>query len=326
MPVRTEKNSALKQVLGVVLMVAVAMAVAQVLQSSFVQDSWRGVWYEPSEKVLALEDALELTGEGKRIFRATMPEIEGRDEFNANCENHKVEVALLGCYTEGKIHVYEITMEQLADSNKVTAAHELLHAVWERTSAKERARLEELLREVERENQEWFETELQSYAEQDRLEEVYTRAGTKLRDLPEELEEHYAKYFQNRLKIVEFYENYQAPFRELQEKNAKLETLILTTKAEIAKEREEYIAAVEVLDEAIEEFNRCAEEPGCFSAERFNTERQRLATEKARLDAKRVELNDKIEENNARVIEYQENQAALGELSDAMNSNIMEEA
>ena len=307
-------------------MVAVAMAAAQVLQSPLVRDTWQGLWYEPSEKVAALEEELELTGEGRRIFRATAPAIEGQDEFNEHCENHKAEVTLLGCYTEGKIYVYEITLEQLADSNKVTAAHELLHAAWARMGSGERARLKELLGQVEAENQEWFEAELQSYATQDRLEEVYARAGTKLRELPAELERHYAKYFRNRLKIVEYYENYQAPFRELQERNAELEAVILATKAEIATERNAYIAAVTALDAEIERFNLCAEEPGCFSAERFSAERQRLATAKEELDARREELNDKIEKNNARVLEYQENQAALGELSDAMNSNIMEEA
>ena len=57
------------------------------------------------------------------------------------------------------------------------------------------------------------------YGEQERLEELYVRIGTKLRDIPDELEKHYQEYFLNRLKIVDYYEDYQAPFRELHEKN-----------------------------------------------------------------------------------------------------------
>lgn len=305
-----------------VLGIAVALLIVEIFQQPLVQDTWKGLWYESDEKVQAIEEDLLLTGTGKRIFRATYPALEDKETFNQSCESHNREVSLLGCYVDGKIHVYEITREDLTDSNKVTMAHELLHAVWERMGKGEKDRIKELLEEVRKDNEEWFETELKTYTDESKMEEIWTRAGTKLRDLPEELEKAYAKYFQNRVQIVEFYESYQAPFKELQEKNEKLKAEILATKEKIAQGRDKYTADLEVLDEEIEKFNDCAERMGCFTTSEFQRERERLTAEKERLEQVRDELNRQIEQNNAKVIEYQENQLALGELADAMNSQV----
>ncbi len=323
MPARAERKAKwLCQGLGAVLGVAVALLIVEFLQQPLVQDTWRGLWYEPNEKVQLIEDDLLLTGTGKRIFAATHPTLEDKDSFNEHCESYNREVSLLGCYVDGEIHVYEITREGLTDSNKVTMAHELLHAVWERTSAGEKEKIKKLLEGVRQENEAWFEEELKTYTDESKLEEIWTRAGTKLRDLPEELERAYAKYFQNRMQIVEFYENYQAPFKELQARNEKLKAEILAAKDQITLEREAYLAAMTELDEAIDKFNECADETGCFTADEFQHERERLVSERERLEQVREELNMRIEKNNAKVAEYQENQLALGELADAMNSKV----
>lgn len=319
---RENRQQVRRELKAVVLVTAVLVAVNFVVQSRTVQDVFAGMWYWPSAQIEAMAEDLALTGAGKRILKATQPAVEGRESFNEHCDSHRTELSLLGCYTEGKIYVYEITEERLAASNKVTLAHELLHAAWERMGAGEREEIRELLAEVQRENAEWFETELAAYGEQEKVEEVWTRAGTKLRELPERLEEKYARYFQERAKIVGFYEEYQAPFRELQARNTELREKILTMKTEIERERAEYLAAVEALDAEVAEFNQCAETAGCFAGDsEFETRRAELESERARLMTERERLNAKIDENNARVEEYEANQVMLGELNDAMNSN-----
>lgn len=311
-----------RELKAIVLVTAVMLVVNFVIQSRTVQDFWAGMWFSPSAQMVEMTEELELTATGERILKATQPVIETREDFNEHCDSHKTELSLLGCYTEGKIYVYGITEERLAASNKVTLAHELLHAAWERISAGEREEIRGLLEEVKRENEEWFQTELAAYPEDEQIEEVWTRAGTKLRGLSEELEDKYAKYFKNRLKIVEFYEEYQAPFRELQARNEELRELIFATKVEIEAERDKYLAAVEELDAEVTEFNECAKEAGCFETdEEFERRRAELNEARTQLLAERERLNEKIDENNARVEEYQANQIMLGELNDAMNSN-----
>lgn len=294
-------------------------------QSRFFQDFWKATQYSEPVRVSTIREELELTDKGERIFLATQPSIEEAESFNEHCNSHEVEVSLLGCYTGDQMYIYEVQLEELKDSNKVTAAHELLHAVWARMSKSERMEVEHWLRYIKRSQPEWTKEELKLYDEDAQMEELYARVGTKLRDLPEELEKHYSKYFQNRAKIVDFYESYQAPFQELQEKNKALYEKVLRLSQEIDEGKAEYDARMAVLEQEIAEFNKCADTEGCFrSAIEFAGRRAELTRESESLENMRLELNAKIDENNRAVTEYQENQRALGELSDAMNSNVKE--
>lgn len=309
-----------------IAIVVVVIISGWVMRQPMVWDFWMGLGYEPSAQAEEIRDDLELTDKGKRIFAATRPEIEASGDFNEHCDSHDADVSLLGCYTEGKIYVYEITTEQLVAANKVTMAHELLHAVWERMGKWERTEVEGMLEEVYVQEQEWFDEELEPYAEEERLEEIYTRAATKLMNLPEELEEHYTKIFRNRKKIVEFYQEYEAPFVKLREEIEELEEKIEEVKLEIEQGKAEYLAEMEGLDARIDQFNTCADTAGCFSSQaEFTRRRNALVTEREGLEKMREELNTKITENNQRIIEYREKQTALGVLGDAMNSNIEKE-
>lgn len=299
------------------------LAVYVVLQSSWLLDTLKGFAYEPSANVAEIEVDLELTQQGRRIFAATRPTVEGSAEFNEHCDSHDVEVSLLGCYTDGRIYIYEIELAQLASANKVTAAHELLHAAWERMGKSERRAVSELLEQLYQEQREWFDDELEVYDGDERLEEIYARAGTKLKDLPAELETHYAKYFQNRLKIVQFYQDYEAPFLALRSEMEDLAEQINLIAAEIEAERVKYLQDLEELEAQINRFNACANRVGCFTDEaEFARQRGTLLAGQVSLEQRREELNEKITVNNQRIENYRVRQEELGELSSAMNSNI----
>lgn len=314
-----------REVRAIVVVAAVMLAVYGLVTSRATQDFFAGAWFRPAEEVATMMQDLELTGAGERILKATQPAVEGKESFNKHCDSHKSELSLLGCYTEGKIYVYEITEERLRAANKVTLAHELLHAAWERMSEREQAEIAGLLTEVLAQNKEWFQSELAAYDEAEHTEEIWTRAGTKLAELPAALEEKYARYFQNRAKIVAFYEEYQAPFREISKRNEELKEVIFAIKDEIEQEREEYLAKVQALDAEVAEFNACAGAAGCFGSDaEFESRRARLNEVRSELLAERERLNAKIDENNARVEEYEANQMLLGELTDAMNSNAID--
>ncbi len=304
------------------LLIVVAVVLGEVLRQQTVQDYIAGFWYRPDETVQEIEEELELTGAGRRVFAATQPVVEGAEEFNGHCGEHSNDVSVLGCYTDGRIYVYRITDEQLVLANKVTAAHELLHAVWERMGAGERAEVMGWLAEVQAQNAEWFEEELETYGEEDEIEEVYTRAGTKLSELPEGLEAHYAKYFKNRGRIVEMYETYEAPFEKLRSEINALYDEIEQIRVEIEAEREAYSREVDILDAKIDRFNACANTVNCFTAAEFNAQRSGLVAESEALEDRREALNRKIDENNARIDEYVEKQEKLGGLYDLMDSNV----
>lgn len=299
------------------------------LNSWAVRDIWYGLGYEPAEAVATMRDELELTDKGARIFQSSRPALEGSEEFNYHCDSHNLEVALLGCYTDGRIYVYEITNADLIDANKVTMAHELLHAAWLRMGDFEKQKVIGLLGQVAEANTpEWEAEELEAYSREDPdvlIEEKYTRIGTKVRDLPEELEQHYAKYFQNRAKIVGFYENYQAPLVKLQDETEQLGKEIVSERTTLATDKSAYEQKLTDLNLAIDRFNRCAETMGCFTSDAtFQAEKSALTARQNTLENERLALNARIDQANAKLVKYQQNLEALGELSDAMNSNAIE--
>ena len=316
-----------RELIIIVVFSLLTIASWYLMTSWTVRDIWYGIGYEPSAGVQNIHDELELTDRGQRIFRGARPALEESEAFNQHCDSHNLEVALLGCYADGQIYVYEITNQDLVDANKVTMAHELLHAAWLRMS--DRERVTELMNQVAEANtSEWQKTELSAYADQDSkvlTEEKYTRIGTKVRDLPEDLESHYAMYFKNRAKIVDFYEKYQAPLIELKNKTDQLGKELLAERDAIATDRQSYETELESLNLAIQKFNNCASTMGCFTSDAvFEQERNTLNTRQTNLDSVRVSLNDRIDQTNAKLNEYQQNLRTLGELNNAMNSNVIE--
>lgn len=308
------------------LTIILTLATYWLLQQWSIRDWWSGLWYQADEQVATIEESLNLTNTGQRILNATHPAVELQEAFNAHCDSHKTEISLLGCYAGGRIYVYEITLPELVDSNKVTMAHELLHAAWERMDNREHDYITNLIKELKTQYPTWFEEELALYEEQEKIEEAWARAGTKLANLPEKLEECYAKYFNDRQAIVGYYEHYQAPFLALKEEAQALYETIIATSDEIILEKESYAADVAALDLRINEFNSCANTMNCFrSNDEFQLQRSQLIAEQGRLDQERLRLNQKIDENNNRIEAYAKNQLAIGELNNAMNSNVVSE-
>lgn len=308
---------------GIVLLgLGLAFFMTWLVQQWWVKDLWRGFGYTPSSEMAEIAESLELTGKGERIFAATRPALEGKEAFNEHCDSHDAEVALLGCYAGGQIFVYQVEDEELRRVNHVTTAHELLHAVWERLDEGEKERIGGMLRELMAEKQEWFDEELEAYSEEERLEEVYTRAGTKLAELPEELEKHYREIFENRGQIVAYYEEYSAPFEELQEKLKTLEQEIVAENQTIEEQKAEYERRATAWETKVAQFNSCARAMGCFTSDaEFQSKRQAMTAEQTELEDLRQSVNRRIDENNARVDEYNKLRSELGELDEAMNSN-----
>lgn len=323
MPVETKSKT--RELVAILVTSAAMLGIYALIQSTWVQDWWKGLSYDESSAVSAIREDLELTDTAKHIFLATQPALESAEDFNEHCDSHRADISLLGCYTGDKMYIYAVDLPELKDSNKVTAAHELLHAAWARMGKAERTEVERLLREFQAAHPDWSEAELNLYTENQKLEELYTRIATKLREIPAELEAHYRRYFQDRQKIVEFYESYQTPFNELLEENKTLQAKVAKLNQELEVERASYFERLEKLEAEIENFNQCADTEGCFrSTWEFQEQRNRLETERNILNTIRAELNQKIDENNAAVAKYEENLKKLGKLNAALNSNVEE--
>lgn len=248
--------------------------------------------YEPTSEITTIENNLKLTDYGQVIFLASHPVLEDNANFNAHCESYNVDVSILGCYTGGTIYLYDIDTAStgLDGITESTAAHELLHAVWERLSETDKSSLTASLETVYAENTDQLADELDAYTEDERLEEIYTRAGTEIKNLPETLESHYARYFTDQDAVVDFYESYSATFDELQ---AEFEALTV--------EMDELYAEIEAAKAEIETL---------------------AETDVTAANALVRTTNQKIVRYNELVEEYNQNILRTQELNAAVNSNV----
>lgn len=313
------------------MILVVAVVVVGVLffaNREWIGDWWRGIIYRPSDEMVAIREKLDLTERGEFLFNASQPELSGSDEFNENCRTElDMETAVLGCYIEGNIYVYDITAKELDGIRELTAAHELLHAVWARMSEAEQRGLTRTLTQTFEKNQSLLEDEIDSYDASQRQEELYVRVGTEVKNLPTELEEHYAEVFTDQDLIVEYYEGYIGVFNRMKAEMEGLMAEMEEIQAQIDTLSADYESRLTRLNAQVTNFNSCAERAGCFGSEsEFYAQRNSLISEQNALEGVYNEINRLVDEYNARVEKYNEDVAYSRKLNNIVNSKAKPEA
>ncbi|MDO4526662.1 MAG: hypothetical protein Q4B87_01060 [Candidatus Saccharibacteria bacterium] len=313
--------------IGFFLASAVVLVLVATVAANFgvIKDWAAGLGYRPTAEMEEIRESLGLTGTGRRIFDAVQPELKERDEFNQNCREVENESTILGCYTRDRVFVYNIVDEELAGIKELTTAHELLHAVYNRMNKADKTKWGLILNDVYQNNLDILGAEIDIYPEEQRREELYVRAGTEIKNLPEELERHYAEIFGEQDKIVDFYERYIKVFREIEEKLERLYGEITQLSGEIEQATSEYETRIAALNTAVEEFNRCAGTADCFSSNtEFYTQRTKLISEQTALKELYASLSEKIAKHNVLVAEYNENAVHGQILNSRINSSVTE--
>lgn len=306
----------------VFLVVFVVLAMVVVLNRGWIYDWYRGISYQPSGEMIAIRDKLQLTGRGEFLFNAAQPELNEATEFNKNCRQDEDEVAVLGCYAAGNIYVYNIDAVELNGIRELTAAHELLHAVWARMSDDEKVALVEPLTRTFEKNQAFLGEEINTYDVSEKQEELYVRAGTEVKDLPETLEKHYAEIFRDQDRVVDLYNSYITVFREIKAEIEELANEMEELKVEIGVKTAEYERMFNQLEADIVSFNSCAEVAGCFNSEsEFYLRRNELVGRQNELNILNDEINELINEYNAKVDLYNEDVTESRKLQEMINSN-----
>jgi hypothetical protein len=264
---------------------------------------------------------LKLTGQGEFIFNAAQPELNDAADFNENCRQDETEVAVLGCYTLGNIYVYDIKDTRLDGIRELTAAHELLHAFWAKMDDGERERLQPILNQVYKNNLAILKDDIETYAESERLEEIFVRAGTEIKELPAELEGIYARVFENQDAVVDFYNDYSAVFREMKTRLENLVDELESLKSQIDEKIHEYEVGVANLEKDIINFNSCAETVRCFQSNaEFYAQRNALIARESALNVLNDEVNVLIDNYNDKVNEYNSNALESRRLQNIINS------
>ena len=322
----TMKKKSQKKVIiwSIVCGIVAIVAMVLVLNRATIYDYFRAISYKPSEEMAQIRDKLELTSDGLFLFNASQPELGNQDEFNEECSLTRDEsMAVLGCYLDNSIYVYNVTQEELSGIREVTTAHELLHAAWSRISGGEKATITALLKDVLEQNSELIGDEIETYEDSEKIEELYVRAGTPITTLPLELEEHYAKFFKDQDKIVDYYDGYKKVFRDLMDEIERLDQEMQEIKAQYEAKEQEYEQRANALNAEIGEFNKCAETAGCFNSQwAFNQRRAALVGEQNALEALYGEIERLINEYNIRVEKYNQDALYNQKLNQIINSSV----
>lgn len=305
------------------LLVFVVLVVVIVLNRVWIYDFFRGVTYRPSLEMEEIRQKLGLTGRGEFLFNASQPTLNSEDDFNMYCASAGDAAAVLGCYSQQNVYVYNITEPSLEGIRELTTAHELLHAVYGRLSDIEKEKLRPSLEKVYQENPDILKSEIENYSTEHRMEEIYVRAGTEIKDLPEILEKHYAEIFTDQDKIVNFYNNYIGTFRMIEKKLDELKVELDAVQMEINNKSAEYERQVSELQADIYSFNNCANTAGCFASEySFRMQRADLLGRQASLQELYAEIDNLIGEYNLLVEEYNDNILESKHLNNIINSHV----
>ena len=301
-----ERNHVAIFVMCSLLLLAIVTFVA--LNFATIKDVLVGMGYQPSSEMESIRESLDLTTHGRLIFNAVRPELQEKQEFNQKCREVENENAILGCYTDDRIYIYNIVDDELKGIRELTAAHELLHAVYHRMSAEDKQKWGVTLMDVYAKNQDVLGKEIDIYPDDQKLEELYVREGTEIASLPDNLEKHYAEIFKDQDVVVRYYEGYITVFREIEKNLEELLVKAQSLEAEIDNKTTEYEEGAAVLNKEVGEFNECAKTPDCFSSNYvFNIRRNELIGKQNALASMYDAINNLISDYNTVVTEYNEN-------------------
>lgn len=310
---------------AVLTMALLAGIVVAYLHRGEIRDYFAAAGFTPSKRIVEVQQEIDLTPAGERIFLASRPTIGGREEFSEWCAkvDHSEQGHVLGCYTDSRIRLFEVTDERLAGIVEVTAAHELLHAVFGRMTAGERERVSKELRseyarlaeknpELEERMGVYSKLSAASFAN-----ELHSVLGTEIADLSPELEEHYARWLGDRAGIVQLYESYRSVFEDLTAQVKSLSAELEALRADIEKRNAAY-------DEDVRRFNADAND---FKArnERYEFSGNEALFDEIRSDLLRrqAELGERLaalQADTKRFNEMREELIALNSVSVELNS------
>lgn len=217
-------------------MAIVAAPVVGWFQRWNIYDAWRLYGYNPPAKIEQLARDASFNESTKRLYYANHPELLEKQQFSDNCKSAERTI-VLGCFVPGMgIYIFNVQDARLEGVLQVTAAHEALHAGYQRLSPGDKERVDAMLNEVfTKLTNQRIKDSIADYKKRgaDTTNELHSILGTEVRDLPADLEEYYKRYFVNRSKVVGYSEKYEQAFNERKQKIADFDKRLEALRLEI---------------------------------------------------------------------------------------------
>ncbi|QNE46437.1 hypothetical protein F1C58_05610 [Glaciihabitans sp. INWT7] len=314
LPSAPRRRSRLARVLPTVLaLILVAAGVLAFLGFQRLLDQYTVWTFRPSAEVSALIDSSHLTEEGRFQFLASKPVIESSTTFASSCASNQEGSGILGCYLprNRSIHLFAVTDPRLLGLTDVVAAHEMLHAVWDRLNTAQQQQLVPLLEHeaAKLAGNADFQARLEYYAKNEpgeRDNELHSIIGTEIASISPELEAHYAKWLGDRQAIVALQVKTDAVFTDLENRSIALSSSLDSLRSTIDAEYAAYTSGYAQLNADIRRFNARTD---------FTSNRQ-IDLAEAALDARQVALDAKYADVLAKTAEYNADRDELKALSE----------
>lgn len=282
------------------LAITIALSTAFWLNRQLVADAMSYFNYHPTSTIEQIVDRNDLTDIGKFYFYADNPNVDAGLAFNIACKNKESGTAILGCYTGDHIYIFDVNDTRLDGIEEVTAAHELLHAVYVRLSDEEKTTINKLVEAeyTKLKDDPQFAKRMAYYARTEpgeRDNELHSIIGTEVSSISPALEAHYRQYFKSRSKIVAYHDSYSDTFTKLADQAKTLETKMNKLNKQVTSESNKYNTDVKTLNADIADFNKRAAGGSFTSQAQFDAERQTLEDRVAQLAQDRKDINSKVD-------------------------------
>jgi Skp family chaperone for outer membrane proteins len=196
--------------------------------------------YDAPAPIAQLSTDDTMTAYAQKVFYVNSPQVETKSTFNTYCTNQSEQTVVLGCYHGGQNGIYLLSVSdpRLNGIEQVTAAHEMLHAAYERLGSSKRRQVDGWLQDYYNHGltDATVKAQIASYQKtepHDVINEMHSIFGTEVAELPANLENYYRQYFADRSKITAFAAQYENEFTSRQNQITADDAELATLKAQI---------------------------------------------------------------------------------------------
>ncbi|HET7320223.1 MAG TPA: hypothetical protein VFI84_01390 [Candidatus Saccharimonadales bacterium] len=233
------KPKSSRRFISAVLLFGLVAGLVILFSHQAVYDWLRLYNYQAPSDIASIATSDDMTPSARRIFYVNHPVIEGKSTFASSCPNGSKETAVLGCYIPNQrgIYVLSVTDTRLQGIEEVTAAHEMLHAAYDRLGDREKQQVNGWLQDYYNNlTDQTIKDQIDSYKKtepNDLVNEMHSIFGSEVSSLPANLENYYKKYFMDRSKVTAQYAAYETEFTSRQAQIKQDDAQLQSLKAQI---------------------------------------------------------------------------------------------
>jgi hypothetical protein len=299
-----------KLVSFIALLMLITIPVGAITHAEQIMDWWKLRGYTPAANIVSLANDDTMTDKGRHLFYINHPQLIGdKTQFRSVCTISE-QTIVLGCYhgIENGIALYNVSDSRLNGVEEVTAAHETLHAAYDRLGSSERNTLNQELTDFYNNglHDKRIADTINAYKQtepNDVVNEMHSVFGTEVANLPPSLENYYRQYFTNREVVVNFSNQYESVFTQNQQQLDGLKSQIQALKSELSADKQN----IQVEENNLSERNKSMQEllrNGDNSAynsqvNSYNSLVVKLRSDISAYNAKVAKINSLVEQYNS---------------------------